>query len=359
MAPLYILLGLLLLHTTPWCLSAAVDEDTLMAGQSLAVGDKLVSRNGKSTLGFFQPAASSSISKSSRNATSSRSGWYLGIWFNKIPILTTVWIANREEPITHPNLNSAQLKISNDGNLAIVVNHGSNTQSIVWSTHIVNNRTHNSLNITSAAVLLNNGNLVLKESPSFDLPVWQSFDNPTDVWLAGVKFGRDKVTGFSCYGISKKSLIDPGLGSYSIELEGTRGIVLKHHNPSIEYWLYASSTASSLVPLVNSLLSLDPRTKGLYNLVYVNTDKEEYYMYTSHDESSSMFVSLDISGQIKLNLWSQANQAWQTIYAQPDDPCDPPAACGPFAVCRGKPHPSCDCMEGFSKKSPQDLESED
>ncbi|XP_048557332.1 G-type lectin S-receptor-like serine/threonine-protein kinase At2g19130 [Triticum urartu] len=262
MAPLYILLGLLLLHTTPWCLSAAVDEDTLMAGQSLAVGDKLVSRNGKSTLGFFQPAASSSISKSSRNATSSRSGWYLGIWFNKIPILTTVWIANREEPITHPNLNSAQLKISNDGNLAIVVNHGSNTQSIVWSTHIVNNRTHNSLNITSAAVLLNNGNLVLKESPSFDLPVWQSFDNPTDVWLAGVKFGRDKVTGFSCYGISKKSLIDPGLGSYSIELEGTRGIVLKHHNPSIEYWLYASSTASSLVPLVNSLLSLDPRTKG-------------------------------------------------------------------------------------------------
>ncbi|KAF6981766.1 hypothetical protein CFC21_000223 [Triticum aestivum] len=359
MAPFYILLSLLLLHTTPWCFSAAVDEDTLMAGQALAVGDKLVSRNGKFALGFFQPAASSSISKLSRNATSSRSSWYLGIWFNKIPVLTTMWIANREEPITHPNLNLAQLKISKDGNLAIVVNHGSNTQSIVWSTHIVSNRTHNSLNITSAAVLLNSGNLVLKESPSSDLSVWQSFDNPTDVWLAGAKFGRNKVTGFSRYGISKKSLIDPGLGSYSIELEGTRGIVLKHRNPSIEYWLYTSSTAASLVPLVNSLLSLDPRTKGLYNLVYVNNDQEEYYMYTSHDESSSMFVSLDISGQIKLNLWSQANQSWQTIYAQPDDPCDPPAACGPFAVCRGKPHPSCDCMESFSKKSPHDWEFED
>ncbi|KAE8793621.1 putative serine/threonine-protein kinase receptor [Hordeum vulgare] len=147
------------------CSNNAVDEDTLMAGQVLAVGDKLISRNGKFAFGFFQPAASSTISKSSRNAAFRRSSWYLGIWFNKIPVLTTVWIANREEPITHRNLKSAPLKISSDGNLAIVVNHGSNTQSIVWSTHTVNNRTHNSLNITSAVVLLNNGNLVLKESP--------------------------------------------------------------------------------------------------------------------------------------------------------------------------------------------------
>uniref|UniRef100_A0ACD5W3R1 Uncharacterized protein n=1 Tax=Avena sativa TaxID=4498 RepID=A0ACD5W3R1_AVESA len=83
-------------------------------------------------------------------------------------------------------------------------------------------------------------------------------------------------------------------------------------------------------------------------------------MYTLQDESlSSVFVSLDISGQIKLNIWSQANQSWQTIFSQPDDPCDPPASCGPFTVCSGKPHPSCDCMESFSQKSPQDWEFED
>ena len=123
------------------------------------------------------------------------------------------------------------------------------------------------------------------ESPS-NATLWQSFDYPTDIVLPGAKFGRDKATGLNREAISKKSLIDPGLGSYSIELEGTRGIVLKHRNPSIEYWLYASSTAASLVPVVNSLLSLDPRTKGLYNLVYVNDDQEEYYMYPSHNESS-------------------------------------------------------------------------
>uniref|UniRef100_A0A452ZEW0 Receptor-like serine/threonine-protein kinase n=1 Tax=Aegilops tauschii subsp. strangulata TaxID=200361 RepID=A0A452ZEW0_AEGTS len=358
MPPLYILLGLLLLHTAPWCSSAAATEDTLTAGQALGVGDKLVSRNGKFALGFFQPAASS-ISKSSRNATSPSSSWYLGIWFNKIPVFTTVWVANREEPITHPNLNLTQLKISSDDNL-VIINHAAKTESIVWSTHIVNRKT-SSINTTAsiAVVLLNSGNLALLAN-SQDM-LWQSFDYPTDVALPGAKLGRNKVPGFIRQYISKKSLIDLGLGSYSIELDST-GIVLKHRNPSVVYWHWASSRTSSLnlVQLIKTTLDLDPRTKGLINPAYVDNDQEEYYMYTSPDESSSsVFVSLDISGQIKVNVWSQASQSWQSIYSEPADPCTPPATCGPFTVCNGIAHPSCDCMESFSQKSPQDLEFED
>ncbi|KAF0925875.1 hypothetical protein E2562_018679 [Oryza meyeriana var. granulata] len=52
---LWISLGLLLfsMHGTPPCSAA---NDTLTAGEELAVGDKLVSRNGRFTLGFFQPS---------------------------------------------------------------------------------------------------------------------------------------------------------------------------------------------------------------------------------------------------------------------------------------------------------------
>ncbi|XP_037420119.1 G-type lectin S-receptor-like serine/threonine-protein kinase At2g19130 [Triticum dicoccoides] len=260
MPPLYILLGLLLLHTAPWCSSVAANEDTLTSDQALAAGDKLVSRNGKFALGFFQPAASS-ISKSSRNATSPSSSWYLGIWFNRIPVFTTVWVANREEPITHRNLNLTQLKISSDGNL-VIVNHAAKTESIVWSTHIVHGRT-SSINTTAsiAIVLLNSGNLALLAN-SQDM-LWQSFDYPTDVALPGAKLGRNKVPGFIRQYISKKSLIDIGLGSYSIELDNT-GIVLKHRNPSVVYWHWASSRTSSLnlVQLIKTTLDLDPRTKG-------------------------------------------------------------------------------------------------
>ncbi|XP_037421048.1 G-type lectin S-receptor-like serine/threonine-protein kinase At2g19130 [Triticum dicoccoides] len=262
---LYILvLGLLLSHT-PRCCSSAPARDTLTEGQVLAVGNKLVSTNGKFALGFFQPAAST-VSKS-RNSTGS--SWYLGIWFNKIPVFTVVWVANREEPIPHLNMNSTKLKFSSDGKLVIVTNRADAvTESLVWSTHIVNRTQSSSINTStsSVVVLLNSGNLALKvtDSPSSDLLLWQSFDYPTDVGLPGAKLGRNKVTGFSRPFISKKSLIDLGLGSYGMEVENTSGIVLKRrNNPVVKYLIYATSGSSSLIPMLKSLLDLDPRTKGL------------------------------------------------------------------------------------------------
>uniref|UniRef100_A0ACD5UBI3 Uncharacterized protein n=1 Tax=Avena sativa TaxID=4498 RepID=A0ACD5UBI3_AVESA len=357
-----LLLTLLLLSTPHWCSSAAAN-DTLAAGQALAIGGKLVSRNGKFALGFFQFQPASTVSKSSPNATSPNS-WYLGIWFNKIPVCTPVWVANRDQPITNTNLNLTQLKLSSNGNL-VIVNHSGNTESIVWSTHIVKNRTQaNSINSTCTAVLLNTGNLAITatESPSSsDLPLWQSFDYPIDIVLPGAKVGRDKVTGLNRMGISRKSLIDPGLGSYSVELDTSGVVVLKRRSPSVVYWHWASSKTSSLklIPILKSILDMDPRTKGLINPAYVDNNQEEYYTYTSPNESSSTFVSLDISGQIKLNVWSQANQSWQIIYSQPADSCTPAATCGPFTVCNGNVQPFCDCMENFSQKSPQDWDFND
>ncbi|XP_062192935.1 G-type lectin S-receptor-like serine/threonine-protein kinase At2g19130 [Phragmites australis] len=345
MTPLYILLGLLLfsLHAPP-CSAA---NDTLAAGRALAVGDKLLSRNGKFALGFFQPDAG--ISKSSDNTTSP--GWYLGIWFNKIPVFTVVWVANRERPITDQELKLTQLKIIRDGNLAILNN--ATAESIVWSTHIVN-RTTTSMN--TSAILLNSGNLVI-ESPS-NVELWQSFDYPTDAVLPGAKFGWNKVTRLNRIAISKRNLIDPGLGSYSVELDsnGTKGVILRRRNPSVEYWSWTSDKSPTLIPLLKSLLDMDKRTKGLIIPAYVRNNSEEYYTYTSSDESSSSFVSIDMSGQIKMNVWSQANQSWQSIYAQPADPCSPHATCGPFTICTGNSSSLCDCMVSFSRKSPRDWE---
>ncbi|KAL6607779.1 hypothetical protein ACP70R_040842 [Stipagrostis hirtigluma subsp. patula] len=353
-----LLLGLLLgssMHGTPPCSAAAANGDALAAGQVLAAGDKLVSGNGKFALGFFQ--LHSNISKPT---TSSFPGWYLGIWFNKIPVFTTVWVANRGNPITDPNLNLTRLKISNDGDL-VITSHG--TESTIWSTAIVN-RTQASAN-TTAAILLNTGNLVVSEGPrssSSGAFLWQSFDHPADVVLPGAKFGRSKVTGLNRRGISKKSLVDPGLGAYIVELDAAAGVVLRRRrSPSVVYWSWSSGKSSTLklIPILKEILDMDPRTKGLISPVYVDDGEEEYYMYTSPDESSSTFVSLDVSGQIKLNVWSPAGQAWQSVHAQPADPCTPYATCGPFTVCDGIAHPFCDCMESFSRKSHRDWELED
>ncbi|CAN6330991.1 unnamed protein product [Urochloa humidicola] len=349
MNPFHILLCLVLcssLHAPAQ--AAGATTDTLAAGQALVVGDRLVSRNGKFALGFFQPSA---VTSKSDNITCPN--WYLGIWFNKIPVFTTVWVANREQPITDPKL--AQLKISSHGDL-VIVNHGS-PESTVWSTHIAN-RTGAGTNTTSC-ILLDSGNLAILESPSSNVTLWQSFDYPTDVVLPGAKFGRNKLTGFSRVAVTRKSLIDPGLGSYSVEID-TSGVILKRRNPSVVYWSWPSGASTlKLIPILKTMLASNPQTKGLIDPVYVDDDAEEYYMYTSLDNSSLTFVSLDISGQIKMNVWSQDQQSWQAIFSQPADPCTPYGTCGPFTTCNGTSLPFCKCMESFSQMSLQDWALDD
>ncbi|XP_006655030.1 G-type lectin S-receptor-like serine/threonine-protein kinase At2g19130 [Oryza brachyantha] len=339
---LCISLGLLLLslHGTPPC---SATNDTLTAGAALAVGDRLVSSNGRFTLGFFQP---SFVSKSGINITSP--GWYVGIWFSNISEFTTVWVANRDNPITELRLNQTQLKLSGDGNLVI-----SSNASIIWSTNIVN-KTAATINTTSA-ILSNDGNLVIGNSSASNV-LWQSFDNPSDALLPGAKFGWNKLTNVTRKFISKKNLIDPGLGLYYVELDNT-GIVLSRSNPYKMYWSWSSEKSSNqLIDLLNQLININPQTKGRIRMAYVNNDEEEYYQYILLDESYYVYVLLDISGQIEINVWSQDKQSWQQVYAQPADPCTAYATCGPFTICNGIAKPFCNCMESFSQRSPQDWE---
>jgi hypothetical protein len=363
MPPLYILLGGLLLfsslHTTSF--AATANGDTLAAGEALAAGDKLISRNGKFALGFFQfqqgPGNNSKFPSNTTTTTVSSLGWYLGIWFNKIPVFTTVWIANREKPITDHDLKQAQLKISRDGNLVIILNNAS-TESIIWSTTgVVSNSTNNA----TSAVLMNNGNFALiPETSSNEPPLWQSFDYPTDVGLPGAKVGRNKVTGFNHKFISKKSMIDPGLGSYSVEIDSNGVLLLRSRKPPfVVYWSWPSGKLGELVSALSALLEMDPRTKGLLKPRYVDNDQEVYFTYTLLDESSSVFVPIDITGQLKLKVWSQATESWQDVYAQPSDFCTTYAVCGPFTVCNSNSSPFCNCMESFYQKSPHDWQLDD
>ncbi|KAF8780717.1 hypothetical protein HU200_001322 [Digitaria exilis] len=343
-------LGLLLvfsLHT----ITAADGGDTLAPGQALAAGDKLVSSNGKFALGFFQPGASNNISSSS----TSPGGWYLAIWFHKISVLTPVWVANRETPIPDPDLRSSRLQLSGDGNLLLLVvvvsnsNNATQQSVVVWST---NNTVDTTTNTTATAVLLGTGNLVVRsQSPASKSNhtvqvVWQSFDDPTDVALPGAKIGWNKVTGLNRVGISWRSRADPGLGAFSVGLEtnGTfrRVMVSRRAYPSKVYWSWSPDSSPMQIPALRALLRMNPQTRGLVVPDYVDNDEEEYYTYTSPDESSSTFLSLDTSGQTKLN---------------PVDPCRPYATCWPFTVCTGSSDPPCQCMdESFTRTSPRDWE---
>jgi len=68
------------------------------------------------------------------------------------------------------------------------------------------------------------------------------------------------------------------------------------------------------IPALRALLHMNPQASGLVVPEYVDNSEEEYYMYISPDESSSTFFSIDTNGQVKMNVWSHANQSWYSIY---------------------------------------------
>ena len=92
--------------------------------------------------------------------------WYLGIWYNQISLHTTVWVANREAPITDPA--SSQLSISSDGNM-VILDH---RRSAVWSTNVTGVAPN-----STVGVILDSGNLVLADASNTSVVRWQSFDH--------------------------------------------------------------------------------------------------------------------------------------------------------------------------------------
>ncbi|KAJ1277202.1 hypothetical protein BS78_05G276900 [Paspalum vaginatum] len=337
--PAYIIFWLLLTLQYSSSACTAVNSSTLMMGQPLVGGEKLISSNGKFELGFFQTGPS----KSSSNST--LPNWYLGIWFNKLPKFTPVWIANRDKPITEPALNLSKLTFAADGNL-VIINYV--TMSQIWSTQICS-RTKTSSN--TAAVLLDNGNLVIQDVSKATRIFWQSFDHPTDVILPGGKIGHNKLTGAKYRAVSKKNLVDPASGSYCMEHDpsGSKQIVDKLCNSSIVYFSTGKWNGQYFASV--------PEMSGnaFAGVKFINTHEEEYWTVNTFNETVTAFIILDSNGLTKMLTWVNGLQDLETLYIQPKSPCDVFAVCGPFTVCNDNALPLlCSCMEGFSVKSPQD-----
>ncbi|MCD7462300.1 hypothetical protein HAX54_048208 [Datura stramonium] len=124
-------------------------------------------------MGFFSPGNSENR--------------YVGMWYKNISVRTVVWVANREAPLTG---GSGILKV----------------------------RSQDSRSFLNEAGDKNNGNFL-----------WQSFDHPTDTLLAGMKLGRNFVTGREVYLSSWKSEEDPAPGdsTYHCDTSGYPQNILK------------------------------------------------------------------------------------------------------------------------------------
>uniref|UniRef100_A0A0E0JFQ9 non-specific serine/threonine protein kinase n=1 Tax=Oryza punctata TaxID=4537 RepID=A0A0E0JFQ9_ORYPU len=107
-----------------------------------------------------------------------------GIWFtNSMCDTFPVWEPDKNYSIMDPQ--SASLTLLEDGTLQLL-----NDDSLLWSTHYVKKTS-----ISVVLVLLEVGNLVIRDEENDSMVLWQSVDYPTDTILPGGGLGFNKFTG--------------------------------------------------------------------------------------------------------------------------------------------------------------------
>ncbi|GJS72440.1 G-type lectin S-receptor-like serine/threonine-protein kinase [Tanacetum coccineum] len=302
--------------------------DTISISQVIKDGETIVSSDDMYELGFFSPGKSKNR--------------YLGIWFKKISKGTVVWVANRETPITDT---SGMLKVSQEGNLAIL--NGGN--DVIWSSNSAAPTRSKDVMVQ----LLDSGNLVVWDKNSTNpTPIWQSFDYPTDTLLAGMRFGKDLVTGLERYVTSWKSPDDPSIGMYKNWVEtsgypqifGRKGpVILSRLGP----W---NGLGFSGFPIEIS--------NTVYSTDFVVNQREIYNRYELTGSVVQRIV-LTWDGRTQMLHWIERTQEW-IVYADPGvDSCSSFEICGAYGSCSISKHPPCSCMEGFEPKFPQEWQSSD
>ncbi|CAL5403549.1 unnamed protein product [Camellia sinensis] len=266
-------------------------EDILRAGESINTNQTLTSAGGNFALGFFSPG----------NSTNR----YIGIWYKTISKQTVIWVANRENPLAQNS--TAVFRLGDDGNLVIFDRRG----QVVWK---INAPILNLAINSTVAQLSDNGNLVLRLGD--DTLLWQSFDNPTDRFLPGMKVRLNRKTGQRSPLYSWVDNEDPRRGMFSVGIdpEGHPQIFIWKQNQT--YW---RSTVYDYVP----------------------------------ESSNKIRGMLTPSGQAQVLLWEQSDNSWVVAWKLPvvESKCDFYGQCAPFSSCeQNGSHPFCSCLQDFEPK---------
>ncbi|XP_075658273.1 G-type lectin S-receptor-like serine/threonine-protein kinase CES101 isoform X3 [Castanea sativa] len=267
---------LIIIISSLWGSSAA--SETLTQGDVLNSPQYLVSAKQRFTLGFFSPTSYDGDKKNS----------YLGIWYTNYTE-NIVWIANRNRPISDDSI--AFLTLDHLGKLMINSSGFGGDPFVIYS----GGETEN-----TSATLLDTGNLVVSEvnsNGSIGRSLWESFDDPTDTLLPGMKLGLNHKTGRNWSLISWLAEDDPASGAFTLEWEPkTRRLVIKRRG--VPYWSSGLQLSSS---------------KNVSLFDYIHPTKGQDYIINTDAEGQYFTYSLDT----EFDLLDQERSAWQLKYWGP------------------------------------------
>lgn len=297
-------------------------RDTITATTPLmsATRENISSARNKFQLGFFTPNGGENL--------------YIGIWYS-MDTSTVVWVANRHQAPT-----AGIFSLEKDGNLKVL---DSSRTSNYFTTNLTS--LGPSQPFTRTARLLDSGNLVLIDDQT-GKTLWQSFDNPTDTFLPGMKMDENLTL------ISWTTSENPANGKFRFQKDQERDngyVILKSFQQdqegttvqrTREYWKSGGDSASSFNP----------------NKMY------EYavHLLSGLDGFNNSRLIMDYSGVIKYLSWDAYRKAWDRKWSGPKGKCDPYNICGDFGSCNLTDSSySCNCLPGFEPSSPDYWKSRD
>jgi hypothetical protein len=294
-------------------------KNTITQGESLRDGETVISEGQNFELGFFSPGNSSSR--------------YVGIWYYNMTDPAVIWVANRGSPISDK---SGVLRIGDDGNLRVL--DGNNSE--VWSS----NASITSRNTTARLEI--SGNLLLSGSDNRDY--WQSFNDPTDTFLPGMRVEVNDQMGENRAFISWKSANDSSTGSYTMGVD-PRG------SPQIVIWEGVNRRWRSGHWDGRVFLGV-PNMTGHYMYGFGLSKKDNngssYFTYTPIKSGDKLRFRIGWDGYEEQLIWEEDKVKWGVLQSQPANECEHYNKCGDFGVCSVSDSPICTCMKGFDPRYP-------
>ncbi|KAI6697444.1 hypothetical protein NL676_017563 [Syzygium grande] len=295
---------LLCVIVLPFCSSrdtlSTVSRITYPGGAPLV---SLVSAGKQFELGFFSPNGSSNLRR------------YVGIWYYRSDPRIIVWVANRDVPLVGRTASFGLL----DGDLQLW-----NDGQPIWSTNVTG-----SSYSTRFAKLLDTGNLVLMEDDGTESIVWQSFDNPTNTFLPGMRMTDDfKLTSWA-------SQDDPKEGNFTFQRDqagdASKYKVMQNQHPYWKSGVYGKFIqADVMFDFISYLLSMTATSPPAR---------------TSNNYSNGRLV-MNYDGHIQYFIRGDGSKP---VWSQPRGRCGVFNACNKFQSCNDKNgnETMCKCLPGF------------
>jgi hypothetical protein len=314
----------------------AMARDILKQGDWISDnGETLVSSGETFELGFFTPIRSSSHKR------------FVGIW-HKQDQQTVVWVANRDSPVLNGST-GVSFGIAKDSKLKI---WDINTGNVYWSVGDESSRSRR-----RSVKLLDSGNLVLRDD-QFATSLWESFQNPTDTFLSGMKMDGELML-TSWIGDD-----DPGKGNFTFKQyqdEEGHYVISKKTGDYWRSWMSGKFLSSDEMPYAIAYLlsnfsssvkrtNEQPQQKRSVNFNYTRSVMN--YSYTR--------LVMNYNGELQYLNWDVDMGSWDLIWREPEDECSIYNACGKFGSCNINNRPFvCKCLPGFQPTNPKHWDSGD